>query len=269
MNNISVTKIENKVKFKFMAMLCIVILFVLRIPFLGFLTLILGVEHSAVLYPIFEIGTYFFTALFIWTERDRLKEYHMDTISVFIFTLGPLWYKYSDFKIRIPMMIIGLILLAALIASKHKFSRVTMKNIRWIIIGMAAGAVTAVISSFFLSKQVNNTGMKATFSLALISILTQLTNAAILEEPFFRGILWGALKKLRWKDGWIYITQALLFWIGHIYYINTYPYSFWIVVPLASLVLGILAWRSRSIATSMAAHGMINGLGQILTFYKL
>lgn len=269
MNNISVTKIETRVKFKFITMLCIVILFVLRIPFLGFLTLILGVKYTAVLYPVFEIGTYFFTALFIWAERDKLKEYNMDTISVFIFTLGPLWYKYSGIKIRLPMMIVGLILLTALIASKHTFSRITMKNIRWIIIGMAAGAFTAVISSFFLSKQVNNSGIKATFSFAVISILTQITNAAILEEPFFRGILWGALKKLRWKEGWIFITQALLFWIGHIYYIGTYPYSFWIVVPLASLVLGMLAWRSRSIATSMIAHGMINGLGQILTFYKL
>lgn len=269
MNNISITKIETRVKFKFIAMLCIIMLFVLRIPFLGFLLLILGADYSAVLYPIFQIGTYFFTALFIWTEKDKLKEYHMDTISVFIFTLGPLWYKFNNLKIRVPMILMGLILLTALIVSKHKFIRITMKNIRWIVTGIAVGAAAAVISSFFLSKQVNSTGVKITFSYALIIIFTQLTNAAILEEPFFRGILWGALKKLRWKEGWIYLTQAVLFWIGHIYYIGTYPYSFWIVVPLASLVLGILAWRSRSVATSMFAHGMINGLGQILIFYKL
>ncbi|MDF2884076.1 MAG: Abortive infection protein [Clostridiaceae bacterium] len=269
MNNIPILKIETRVNFKFISLLCIIMLFVLRIPFLGFLTLILGEKSTSTLYPIFEIGTYFFTALFIWIERDKLKEYHMDTISVLIFTLGPLWFKYSSLNIRVPMMIMGLVLLTALIASKHKFSRVTMKNVQWILIGIAAGAITAIISSYFLSKQVSNTGMKATFSVVLITILTQLTNAAIFEEPFFRGVLWGVLKKLRWKEGWIYLTQAALFWIGHIYYVGTYPYSFWIVVPLAALVLGILAWRSRSIATSMFAHGMINGLGQILVFYKL
>jgi membrane protease YdiL (CAAX protease family) len=49
--------------------------------------------------------------------------------------------------------------------------------------------------------------------------------------------------------------------LAHLYYINTYPISFWVIVPVCSLVLGCLVWRSRTIASSMVAHATINALG--------
>jgi len=56
------------------------------------------------------------------------------------------------------------------------------------------------------------------------------------------------------------LFQAGLFIFGHLYYFNTYPISFWVVVPTGALVLGLVAWRSRSIATSMATHAAMNAL---------
>lgn len=37
-----------------------------------------------------------------------------------------------------------------------------------------------------------------------------------------------------------------------------------LIVPLGALVLGLLVWRTRSIATSMLAHGVMNGLSYSL-----
>jgi membrane protease YdiL (CAAX protease family) len=57
------------------------------------------------------------------------------------------------------------------------------------------------------------------------------------------------------------LFQAVLFTFGHLYYIHTLPITFWIIVPVGSLVLGWLVWRSRTIASSMIAHGMMNATG--------
>ncbi len=90
--------------------------------------------------------------------------------------------------------------------------------------------------------------------------------AAVSEEPLFRGFLWGYLRKGGWSDGWICLFQAGLFMLGHIYYLNSLPISFWIIVPTGGLVLGWLAWRSRSIATSISAHATLNALGYSIDY---
>jgi membrane protease YdiL (CAAX protease family) len=268
MSEILVSKFEPENNINRISLFCIIMLFTLRIPMLGFSSFMFNGNAVSYINNIFMIGTYSFTALFIWLERNKLKDYHMDTIPILIFTLGPLWFLYTNILIRVPMIIVGIILLTALIKANYKFHEITLKSFVWILIGIIVGAITALISSYFLSKQVANTGMKASFSIFITLFITQLTNAAVFEEPFFRGCLWGFLKKMKYKEIVIYIIQAGLFWLGHIYYINKAPYSFWIVVPLGGLVLGLLAWRSRSIGTSMVAHGIMNGLGQLITFYK-
>jgi membrane protease YdiL (CAAX protease family) len=88
--------------------------------------------------------------------------------------------------------------------------------------------------------------------------------AGIGKEPFFRGFLWGSLRKTGLKDIWIWLAQAGLFWLGHAYALLYTPFSFWLIVPVGGLVLGLLAWRSRSIAPSMVAHGLANGLSQFM-----
>jgi membrane protease YdiL (CAAX protease family) len=103
--------------------------------------------------------------------------------------------------------------------------------------------------------------------LLLFLPLQQMLFAGIIEEPFFRGFLWGALRKAGWRDHWILLAQAGLFWLGHFYYAGKAPWSFWLAIPAGGLVLGLLAWRSRSIATSMLAHGCMNGFGQIVGMY--
>jgi membrane protease YdiL (CAAX protease family) len=54
---------------------------------------------------------------------------------------------------------------------------------------------------------------------------------------------------------------AGLFMLGHIYYINQHPVSFWLIIPLGALVLGGLACRSKTISSSLAAHAIMNTLG--------
>ena len=97
-------------------------------------------------------------------------------------------------------------------------------------------------------------------SRAFLLIFTQLSTAAALEEPLFRGVLWGVLKDRGWKEVWILLFQALLFMLGHIYYLGSADLSFFVIVPVGAILLGLLAWKSRSIGTSMLFHGITNSL---------
>ncbi len=45
---------------------------------------------------------------------------------------------------------------------------------------------------------------------------------------------------------------------AHVYFINAMRYNFFVVVPAAGLLLGLLAWLSRSIAPGMLAHAGYN-----------
>jgi len=52
--------------------------------------------------------------------------------------------------------------------------------------------------------------------------------------------------------------------LGHIYYLGNYPIFVFIRTFIGTFVLGINAWKSRSIANSMVAHSIINSLSQFM-----
>ena len=92
-----------------------------------------------------------------------------------------------------------------------------------------------------------------------------MTWAAVLEEPLFRGFLWGYLRRVRWKDGWIWLFQALLITLGHVFYLKTEAIGPWFIrMMLPSLVIGFIAWRAKSIFASMVTHGVFNASNDML-----
>ena len=56
--------------------------------------------------------------------------------------------------------------------------------------------------------------------------------------------------------------------LAHVYYVVRAPLSFWVIVPLSGLLFGLLAWRSRSIGSSMVAHGFTNAIGDLVAHYR-
>ncbi len=81
---------------------------------------------------------------------------------------------------------------------------------------------------------------------------------AVVEEVVFRGLLWMSLRSLGWPDGPILGLQTILFWLVHAQYLFTDPVGFWVIVPLLSLALGIITWRTRSLTASTIAHICMN-----------
>lgn len=265
-------------------------LLILRLPLLG------GVGYLSEtppdwLDPTFQVGTYILTAILIWWERDRLADFHIDGLAIVIIILFmPIQtiilaaWGMQRLPLAFPnllslvLWVVPLALALGLLTSRPKLPRLRAASFGWLGTGILVGIVTAVASGYPMSLQINKSdlyGMPELSTLPLtwtIAFIYQIGYAAVSEEPLFRGFLWGYLRKFGWKDIWICLFQAGLFMLGHIYYVSRAPISFWILVPTSGLVLGLLAWRSRSIATSMAAHGTLNAIGYtigyIIAFYR-
>ena len=232
---------------------------------------------------IFSVGTYVLTTLLILHKRDSLSDYNIDLGALIILVISPianlfgqLMLKKNGFlgTVQLGLWIqiaISILLLAVLLFHCPKVQKRSIKEMSlWLLISVVVGIGAAILVGQIGRLQVGNGGRipnHPTISVVVSLFFVQLGNAAIIEEPLFRGFLWGFLKGAHWKDHWIWLFQAALFWLGHIYYLGVLNYSFWIIVPVCALILGLLVWRSKSIGTSMIAHGLMNSVGDVVSHF--
>lgn len=232
----------------------------------------------------FQLGTYLMVAFLLAWERPSLAEHHIPPLALWMIILfkplqtlilaGPGWAgMHSPLAFpKWPALIVWAAALGLLVLFRRNlFSRgaVTRNDVKWLLLGLLAGLGVVIAISYPMSFQVG--GVDPSRRVTLASFLTaiveqipyQIGYAAVSEEPVFRGFLWGYLRRSGWRDGPVLLFQAGLFWLAHAYYANQMPISFWIIVPAGALALGWLAWRSRSIAGTMAAHGVMNALGYL------
>lgn len=234
--------------------------------------------------PVYQIGTYLLTLFLIWWEIDNLAEYHIDTLALIIIilfkpiqTLIQKYWEFNDNLLTFPSTPSLMIWVAAIVftigmwSKRSKLPVIKPAKLGWIFGGAAAGLLTMIVLSFPMSFQIPKDTLSPGISIASslkntlprlpIEFVYLIGYAAISEEPLFRGFLWGYLRQLKWRELWIWLFQAGLFMLSHIYYLSRAPISLWIMVPVGSLVLGWLAWRSRTIVSSMVAHGMMDATG--------
>lgn len=248
----------------------------LRFPFIisvayHKIRILVSVAHN-----IYYNGTYLITAALIILKRDSLSDYNIDLFSLFILIIAPVsqilsghlltksaitgTIQPSSFKI-----VISVLLLLTLLLARPKLQKKGIKEtLLWLSIAVIAGLCVGVLLGIVSSIQGGERNPNhPSIYYVLGSFFIQLSNAAVTEEPFFRGFLWGFLKKANWRDSWICVFQVVLFMLAHIYYLGKYNYSFFIIVPVSALTLGLVAWRSKSIGTSMIAHALINSVANI------
>ena len=231
--------------------------------------------------PTFQIGTYLLVAGLIWWERDHLAEFHIDRLALFIILLikpiQPVFLRFLGISTTLsfpePLSFIFLLIAICLGFGLWR-SRVSLpawgKN-RWVwlVVGMASGIFLQFVLSALMSPLFPKSIDAFPIDSSMIWVFPyQIGYAAIDEEPLFRGFLWGYLRKVGWKDGWICIFQGALFTLAHIYLLNR-PFSLASLASIfaGSLVFGLLVWRSRTLASSMVAHGFYNGSGIWATYF--
>ncbi len=228
----------------------------LRLPFLTTAGLLFSNDYllRAVAFLIFIVCTYLLTAILIWWEREQLKEFWIDLASAITFLCQMYCFP------------IGIGLFLAMLKKRAKFPPVLNGVWRWLLVGAILALVCNIFtSSTGLEPSDSRSGEPATFMFLIPAILIQMTNAAVFEEPLFRGFLWGYLRRWRWPNILIWLFQAGLFTLGHAYYLKDEAFFPWLVrMMLPSLILGLIAWRAQSIFASMVTHGVFNASGDML-----
>jgi membrane protease YdiL (CAAX protease family) len=260
---------------KYLSVITFIGLLVLRFPFLIIARTFYTDIPDATIRLIFENGTYLLTAILILLEKDRLSQFKINVFAITIFLLAPILrpitYKmiekhissydlqFSQFKI-----IVSVLLFLCLFICQTKIHKDTFKyTIQWIMISFLAGILLAIGTSLVYSHFDTRGPQQPTITIFIELFITQLSSAAICEEPLFRGFLWGHLEKRGWKQIKIWLFQAGMFCFAHLYYLPQHP-VFFAGTFVSALVLGALVWRSKSIGSSMIAHGTVNSLGDLL-----
>ena len=83
------------------------------------------------------------------------------------------------------------------------------------------------------------------------------------EEIIFRGFLQQVLEK-QWKD----ITRAILFTALIFSFIHMNPYWF-VQIYFLGVILGFLAWRTKSIIAPLILHSLNNSMALLLSSLDL
>ena len=246
-------------------------LLILRLPILSWLEYAIP-ESASWAYPVYEICTYLLIVGLIWWEREQLSEFHIDSLAICIILLfrplatvimnvfgGSNTFAFPQ-PLSLPFFIISFTLVVLMARQVVRPMRPTKSGLIWFGASCVLGILFASIVSILLVGLLHNPVPPFPGYVALLSPFYQLGYAAVPEEPLFRGFLWGGLKRAGVKDFWILLIQAVLFLAGHIHLLNTKQALLNLsIVFLFALFAGIIAWRSRSIAASMAFHGFYNG----------
>jgi membrane protease YdiL (CAAX protease family) len=249
----------------------------LRIGILG----VIGIFTKADwLITVYEVGTYFLTVIFLWREIKNLKEYHVDTLAlVIIIIFKPIqtlisWHWKFDSALAFPKPMgllfwaIAIGLTAACWSRRRDLPKFEWKSLVFFGAGSLGGIILGILLAIPMSYQVDYILSPSQFwdmvrQQGLTMFLYQIGYAGVAEEPLFRGFLWGALRKAGWREVWIWLLQAGLFALAHMYYFGSNPISLFIILPVGALALGLVAWKTRSISSSLALHGIENALGMM------
>ncbi len=231
-------------------------------------------EMSGWLQSIFDSSLYILIGMFILARSDSLKDYNIDTPSIFLFILfgtifrpniGPLTSLSTLFKAGV-WGIIGLIIIR-IVQRKIPLASPTSRNAIWLSTGLISGVFLAIPLAYLITHfggyRVESVDLSRYTSLNFIvrSIATE-AFSSIPQEFMFRGLLLGYLSTL-YDDNKAYLIQGLVFWSFHLGLVFTSPLAFWVHIPLNTLIYSLLAWRSRSLTPSIASHTTYN------TFYVI
>jgi len=238
---------------------------VIRIGIVNLVYIIKGDDINVAYVYVLELCVFLLGLLLIWMFRFDLKKANIDTASMIIILLFTILFQTSFsrsssfFWIYYSVTTIAVLLLSIILWKNKHIPLQTPKIGLWLLISILS-TILLRIFIFFVYRFVqlpDLTLVNAPLSVFLLQFRHAMGHSAIIEEPVFRGVLWGYLRKKGWRDQRIFWLQAGLFWIAHVRYYSK-PQIFLITMPLGALLFGWLAWKSKTLAGSLLAHGLFN-----------
>lgn len=211
---------------------------------------------------------YILTAAIVWLNRHRASQLNIDRLYIVALILGGIFYTLN----LVPYIGVWVGVAAGIVTwayQKNHFSfqstasyvRPTKISILFLFLAMLS-LVPAVYFALDPKMSIDTSLILDLF----LSVLQIQLGAIVFEELIFRGISWAYLRGLGFGEKRIFYFQAFLFWTAHHKaLLSDNPYYFWAAIPISALLLGLIAWRSKSIGLSTIGHFLYNFIGQIIS----
>lgn len=146
--------------------------------------------------------------------------------------------------------------------------RLTWRDTRWGVIGGVVALVIAVAVAMLTEVFVPDLSSAAEdaattleeesgFLAMLLFAVIVMVGAPVVEELFFRGLFFSALRKRGLGTVLTIVLTAVVFAAFHLE-----PERFIVLLP-TGLILGWVRWRTGSTGASMLTHGIVNAPGAI------
>lgn len=245
----------------------LITLFIIGSIFISNLLILNPIEALYYVDYVFITIVYAFTAILVWIVRNNLLDFHFDRWSLFTIVLtGSIFHRRlglpGEIGFQILLWICSLSILLFIIIYRSKIPKT---NASWtlsgLFIGLSALIPIALVETIIPELSfVDPTNLSNNLILEVMrKLIYELSYVAPLEEILFRGLLWGFLVRVGWKEEKAFWAQAILFWIGHMSRLG-YPISFFITIPIGTLVYSILVRYSKQLFPSIVAHSILNTL---------
>lgn len=222
-------------------------------------------------FSILELITYVPILLLILNNQDRLDNYNIDRLTILIFICGSLvprasMGKLPNIAVQIIFWFSGIVLLVKYVKRKLNTSSLSPRLFYWVLIGIISGLIISIPFSLITRNIYHLPQLLADSEKVIIASLMIpvyffyfIFLSVALEDTIYRGFLWGALRDLRISEKRIWMITSGLFWLSHFNYFD-HPFSFWIYIPISSVLLGWLTYRSKACSSSLFSHAVINAV---------
>lgn len=246
----------------------ICVLLFIRIIVVNILQLVFPTTPILVIY-IIEYVEYFLCLTFLYIYWDKTYSWNISLFSIAIFVVCvslihlPLANQLYENIIFSFFLLTTFIFIFLFRKRKVTGELSILKNIKYIFIGSIFG----LLLGFFLkdfpfivmygTKYTLLSFTPSSIFRFLTLCLSQLGHSVIFEELLFRGMLVIFLMNLGFSKTKTVLIQSAFFWIAH-FSSFTSIFNTFVLLPIGSIVLGILAIKHKSIVPSIFTHVIYN-----------
>jgi membrane protease YdiL (CAAX protease family) len=163
---------------------------------------------------------------------------------------------------QVYMNILGVVLLVYIYINRK---RIKLPSLQTFLIGLlwAIGTV-AILSLVYIFINPFHGSLPQNLATYVINkSVFELSFVTVIEEVFFRGLIFGYLIKCGYKENTSLFVQAIIFWGSH--YMNmANPTLFFIIIPLFTLSATLIIKKYKMLYMSIFMHTLLNVFAGIL-----
>jgi membrane protease YdiL (CAAX protease family) len=164
-------------------------------------------------------------------------------------------YKYI-------LILLGVVLSVFIVANRK---RIKVPNLKSVLIGLIWSVSAVTAAALFSVVLLSNHGTLPSNLLSYIitQFEVQLSFVTVIEEAYFRGLLFGFLVMNGFSENKALLIQALLFWGTH-FMDSADLRLFFVVIPLLILIETLIIKKYKMLYLTIMLHTLNNVFGGIL-----